>query len=344
MGQGRNSLGRAAVAAIVALNLGGCVGLGAERLSIDREDYVERLRESEKTQLLANIVAMRHGEAPLFLGVTSVISQYTRESSGRLDLTLSPPPDDNHGNVGGSVLLRETPTVTYTPMSGERFSRSLLTPLAPASLLAMMEAGWASEPLLRLTVRSINGVPNTSRASLFAVDPDPRFRQGVEAMGRLQRRGVVSLKLVQREKVYEGSVHLGEGLTPQDRADMALLRSVFGFRLDGQRTRLVFGARSGDPEEMAIVTRSMFEMLAELGEGIDLTGEGRFPSDALVRIHSGPKPPAQRHVAVRRQGRWYWIESSDLESQRMFLLAQVLISLSDDGGSSHGPMLTIPAG
>lgn len=343
MGRVLNNVGRVA-AVVMALSLGGCVGLGAERLSIDREDYVERLRDSEKTQLLANIVAMRHGEAPLFLGVTSVISQYTRESSGRVDLTLSPPSGDDHGNAGGSVLLRETPTVTYTPMTGERFSRSLLTPLAPASLLAMMEAGWASEPLLRLTVRSINGVPNTSRASLFAVDPDPRFRRGLEAMGRLQRRGVVSLKLVQRDKAFEGAVYLGPRLSAEDRADLDLLKSTFGFRLDGQKTRLVFGSRSGDPEEMAIITRSMFEMLAELGEGIDLTGEGRFPPDVLVHIHSGPTAPARSHVAVQRRGRWYWIEADDLESRRMFLLAQVLISLSDDGGSTHGPMLTIPAG
>ena len=128
---GRGWLATLSAGAMAAL-LAGCTGLGPARVGIDRTDYTERLRESEKEQLLANIVALRYGDAPMFLGVSSVISQYTRESSGELHAAIAPAVDNDAGSIGGAVVLRETPTVTYTPVTGERFSRHLLAPLREA--------------------------------------------------------------------------------------------------------------------------------------------------------------------------------------------------------------------
>ena len=74
-------------AVVLAATLAGCTSIGVQRVGIDRTDYTRQLRQSDKEQLLANIVALRHGDAPMFLEVSSVISQYSRESTGELRIS-----------------------------------------------------------------------------------------------------------------------------------------------------------------------------------------------------------------------------------------------------------------
>lgn len=331
-------------AVALALTSGGCIGLGGQRIGIDRADYTVRLRDSEKAELLSNIVALRFGDAPSFLSVASVISQYTRETSGRMHLTVSPPGDDSPGNADGSILFRETPTVTYTPMSGERFSRSLLSPIPPASLLGMIEAGWAADDLFRIAVLSINGVRAGARAPLFATPGDPNFPVVVGALRRLQASGALSIRLKQEDGVWASVARLSATLSDQDRADLETLSALLDLRPEGRDMRVVFAVEPVQKDELALTTRSMLEVLQEMGQGVDLTGTDLFDPADLIRVHSGPKAPDQVHVAAQQRGRWFWIEQDDTASIRAFLLVQILMSLNDDTGAARSPLVTIPAG
>lgn len=348
---------RAACAAALLTMIAGCASLGASRVGLDRSDYTQRLRQSEKEQLLTNIVALRYGDAPLFLSVTSVISQYTRESSGRLDLAISPASGDADGNVGGSVLLRETPTVTYTPVSGDRFSRHLLAPLPPASLLAMMEAGWASDLLFRLVTRSINGVRNSTRAPLFEHTPDSDFEPLIAALRRLQRSQAWSIRLRQQHESFSAVARLREGLSVQEKADMDFVVKALGLKgdnhdlHDGHELHIVFATYPKDGNELAIATRSMFEVLMELSQCVELEDADALPIalesstlPPLVRIRSGAVAPVGAHVAVQYRDRWFWIDADDEASKQMFLITQVMMSVADTGSGSGSPLVTIPAG
>src|SRR5262245_41472119 len=195
------SVGKLGLAGLGLTLLGACTTIGAQRMGVDRSDYANHLRNTNKDQLLLNIVALRYGDAPLFLEVTSVISQYSREGQLRGDLNIRPGPDPTDGSIGGSVVLRETPTITYTPLSGDRFARSILSPISPTALLAMIEAGWSADLLFGLAVRSMNGVSSGGRDEIFASEPNPEFDRAIEALGRLQRSG----KLVVHVEHGEGS-------------------------------------------------------------------------------------------------------------------------------------------
>lgn len=348
---------RVVLLAACLLALAGCASLGAQRMGLDRTDYGNRLREANKEQLLLNIVAMRYGDAPLFLDVSSVISQYSRETNVGVDVTLGPPPDSAEGNLGGNVFVRETPTVTYTPLSGDRFARSLLSPIPPASILSMMESGWAAELLFPLAVRSINGVRNGSRDPLFAESGDPDFPRVVAAMARLQRsRGLVLH--IERHEAENFHAHgtIGASLSEQDRADLDFL--VRALHLPGDRVgtfELVFAAAQSEPRQLAIRTRSMFEIFSEMAQGVDapMLGGGGTPMEPgadtdhvapLLRVRSGDSRPPDAHVAVRFQGHWFWIDGSDATSKRAFLIAQILLSLADTSGGATAPLVTIPTG
>lgn len=334
--------------AALTVGLAACTSLGPERVGIDRSDYAQRLRDSEKEQLLSNIVALRYGDAPLFLNVTSVISQYTRESSGRLDVAINPPPDDAGGGASGSVLLRETPTVTYTPLSGERFSRHLLAPMSPASVLSMMEAGWASDMLLRLSARSINGVSNDSRAPLFEHQADPDFEDVLAALRRLQRTEALSIRVRQQDNVFVALARVRPHLNEVETRDLDYIRQRLNLKSQDGTLRIAFGSYPTAQDELAIATRSMFEVLVELSRCVDLTDAEATPMPAcpasMMRIHSGSERPERSHVAVHYHDRWFWIDRDDTTSKQMFLLAQVLMSLTDTGSGQTAPMVTLPAG
>lgn len=345
--EGRGWLAGLSAGIMIAL-LAGCASLGPARVGIDRTDYTERLRESEKEQLLTNIVALRYGDAPMFLGVSSVISQYTRESTGELNVAIAPGAGNDAGSAGGAVVLRETPTVTYTPVTGDRFSRHLLAPLPPAAVLAMMEAGWSTDLLFPLVVRSINGVANQSRAPLFEQRANAEFMPVVAALRRLQASQAISLRVRQSEQTFSAVARLRPSLSPQEQADLAFVVKQLGMSGKGGELNVVFATYPHADNELAVATRSMFEVLMELSQCIEMDGTPVAPIPGgeapLVRIHSGAQQPSGAHVAIQYRGRWFWIDADDERSKHTFLITQVVLSMADTGDKDGAPLVTIPAG
>ena len=56
----------------------GCRPVGPSTVSHDRFDYSLAISESVKNQLLLNMVKIRYSDAPVFVDVSSVISQYAK--------------------------------------------------------------------------------------------------------------------------------------------------------------------------------------------------------------------------------------------------------------------------
>jgi hypothetical protein len=234
--------------------------------------------------------------------------------------------------------------VTYTPLTGDRFARSMLSPLPPAALLGMMEAGWAPEVLLRVAARSFNDVDNVSRAPLFAKPGDPDFEPVIAALGRLQRSGAVAFHVEKEGEGFVARTHQVLPQSQQDHDDLALLVDKLGLPGDGKtQFAIVSGGARGAADHLAIGTRSMFEIFSEMAQGVEVPGAP--PAEGtLIRVHSGASAPPDAHVAVRQRGRWFWIDGADEESKRVFLIAQVLLSLGDTSGGAVAPLVTIPTG
>jgi hypothetical protein len=141
----------------------GCAGVGPHTVARDRFDYTTAISDSWKSQMLVNMVKMRYGDAPTFLDVASVINQYSVESQVDLRLSWADPVTSaltNTQTAGGAARYIDRPTITYSPLSGERFARSLMTPIPPASILSLIQANYPVDLVLRLCVHSVNGIRN----------------------------------------------------------------------------------------------------------------------------------------------------------------------------------------
>ena len=185
-----------------ALAGAGCSSIGPGTVQRDRLDYISAIGESWKEQTLLNVVRIRYGDAPSFADVSSAISGYTFQgqvSTGAAissDLTATIP--SGLVTIGGNATYLDRPTITYTPLSGDKFARSLLRPLPPSEVFELIQAGYPADNVLLLTVRAINGIYNRSGIGARARLADPEFYPLLDALRRLQLSGAVSIRLVKR--------------------------------------------------------------------------------------------------------------------------------------------------
>ena len=86
--------------------------------------------------MLLNMVKLRYSEPPVFLDVAQVVASYTFEASGSIS---APDWQGSPSGAAGGISGRwaESPTITFNPMTGEKFIKSLMQPVPPVSLLSL---------------------------------------------------------------------------------------------------------------------------------------------------------------------------------------------------------------
>jgi hypothetical protein len=142
---------------------------------------------------------------------------------------------------------------------------------------------------------------------------------------------------------------------PSRRAVMeqvAEVKRILGIPAELDRVRITFATLAPEPEVVGIRTRSLFQILATLGAGIqiqqDHVATGRsVPVDwAQVppgfRVQSGTDRPDEVYVAVSYAGVWFWIDHGDLASKTTLAAVTILFNFLE-GGVRQAPVLTIPA-
>ena len=84
--------------------------------------------------------------------------------------------------------MNDSPTVTYTPMAGERFARSLMMPIPPSVILNLIQAGTPVDEIFRISVQSVNGIDNRRVGRLFVRRANPEFYPSCRTSSGFSRR------------------------------------------------------------------------------------------------------------------------------------------------------------
>ena len=128
--------------AVAIVLVAGCSSIGPHSIPRDRFDYATAIGDSWKRVMLLNIVKARYGDTPVFLEVSSVINQYSLEAEFQAGASWNALLPGDSQTLGGRGRYTDRPTVTYNPLTGAKFAKSLLAPIQPGALLSLIQAGW----------------------------------------------------------------------------------------------------------------------------------------------------------------------------------------------------------
>ncbi len=345
---------------LMTLQTVGCSGLGPHTVARDRFDYVSAISESWKRQTLLNLVKIRYADAPVFVEIASVINTYELQGQVHLGASWADAPFSDSQNLSASARYTDRPTITYTPLAGERFTRSLMTPIPVTGILFLLQAGYPADYIFRICVQTINGLNNSFGGRLTGRDMDPEFRELITLLRELQKQGGLGMRVKpQGEDLQEAMVMFFRPMTDEAFAKKVVrVKELLGLDPDHREIHVVYGSFSSNDQEIAILSRSMFQIQIDYASYIDVPQKhvdmgavmmSRRDSSPvakalppLVQVFSGGSEPDSAHVAVRYLGHWYWIERSNYESKSLFTFLMLLFSLTEEGGGQKGPIVTVP--
>ena len=337
----------------------GCKSIGPKTIARDRFDYSGALAESWKSQLLLNLVKMRYLDLPIYLDVGQIVSGYTLETEVSIFGQVSPQSmrGDTFGSAGAGAKYTDRPTITYSPLTGEKFVEGFLTPINPSKVFSVVQSGYPADFVLQLTVDSLNGLRNRPVSLGSKRQADPEFFRALALLREIQEAGALGLRVQEatNDRPAAALFFRGDRVEPETNAKIADARRLLNISESPAEFRLVRSPLRGGPGELGIETRSLIQVMAALASGVDIPPKHQerkltpplatpvSEEELLLRVHSGAAKPGGAFVAVAYEDEWFWIANDDWKSKRTFSSILFLFTLAETSGPQKLPTITIPA-
>lgn len=345
-------------AACLLTAFAGCAHLGPPSVTVDRFDYSTTIAESWKEQTLLNIVKLRYLDLPVFVDVSSIVAGYSLQTGVSVNGVLSSRSavQGDYGSFGGQGIYTDRPTITYVPLTGEKFLRGLVTPIDPRNIFFMIQSGYPADFVLGLTVESLNGVRNRWAAGTEARPADADFVEALHLIRELQAVGGIGMRVEgEEDRGPLAVVIIRRDDLPADVLEKAVrLRRLLRLAPDQQKFTLAYSPVRGTDQELAVNSRSMLQILQAFASYVEVPAEHleagvampafEGTADQVVgRIRSGRDKPAHAFTAVRYRDRWFWVDDSDWQAKRALAAVIFFFTLMEGTGSERLPLVTIPA-
>lgn len=349
-----------AILLISSMGLTSCASIGPGTLQRDRFNYLNAISESWKSQILLNLVKLRYADAPVFLDIASVINQYGIQGTVGVGGSWFQNPSSSSQNLSAQGIYTDKPTITYLPMGGEQFARSLMTPIPPAGILSLIQTGYPVDVVLRTAVHSINGINSRFGSATRAQPADPEFYQLADTLRKIQLKGDLGMRLEKSNDQTKTVFILRHHKDQTVNAESLKVSRMLGLDPDAEKISVVYGSIASGDKEIALLTRSILEILIDLASYIDVpessvkehrtyptppmeTFNGS-PVSPLIQIFSSTEPPDDSFTCVSYRDTWYWIDDKDYRSKGLFSFIMFIFTLTETGGRQGAPVVTLPAG
>ncbi len=194
--------------ACVILSCFGC-SLGPRSLMHSRLRYNDAVKTTSEQQLLLNIVRLRYIDTPSSLAISSIADQQEVVAGLGIVPFFTSAGAGDVGSYRNSILPQAQlsgttrPTLSYTPLDDEEFTRRLFSPISLEGAAYLSKTTWPISTVFRLYLENLNWVSNAETASgpTPAEPPDyATFLEGVQSLQRLRDRKLISLFTEEREE------------------------------------------------------------------------------------------------------------------------------------------------
>jgi len=341
---------------LVAVQLVGRAAIGPPTVDRDRFDYVTAISESWKRQTLLKLLKTRYLDAPVFMDVTSVINQYALESEITLNFSWQ---DINTQGLEGRGMYTDRPTITYSPLMGENYARSLLKPLPVSAILILAQADYPADVVFRICLSSINGLKNNRYRFVDEQMADPAFYEMLDLFRSVFDAGGIAMRSREINNKTKMVLIFRQAMDAAQQVHVDRLKNLLGLNSDVWEFPVVHGRFAVSDQEIAVLCRSMLQVMVAYSSFIEVpasdllelrvrkgwpeTGVGLVHHQPLLRVHHASSEPEDAFSAVPYRGHWFWIDDRDIHSKTMFNFLLALFSFTERGRSEpEAPVITVP--
>jgi hypothetical protein len=347
---------------LMLLFLTGCASTGPSTIARDRFDYITAISESWKRQMMLNLLKIRYTDAPVFMDVASVINSY--EVAGEISLRGQVADKFNNSLAGDQILSLgatgryvDRPTISYQPLSGDKFARSMMMPIPISAVLFLIQSGYPADLVMRVCMNSINGLDNSYGGPGNPREGNPKFHELVSEIRKSQSVGGMGMRL----KIAKDKQPVVMFLRPVNDEAMAAsnrrIRELLGLDGSANEYTVVIGDFPDNNLEVSMLSRSILQVMVDVASYVDIpaadAAEGRVyapqrtPEQArlfppLITIRTGSTAPGDAFVSIQYRNQWFWIEDRDRPSKQMLTFLMMLFSLTETSTVQAAPILTVP--
>jgi len=357
---GLYSAAQTILACCVCCLMAACTVVGPREISSGRLAYNEAISATDNQQMLMVLIHNRYGERGHLLTVASVTANVSVTTSAGVQAGFGNT-SNYRGNLvpfTGGVIYEENPTISYVPVSGERYLQQLTMPISITLLTQISRS--LTDPAMALTtlVSAVNGIYNPD-FYFSPDDEDKRFERFVDLVSKLtlahrlnwvqsaddeKQFSVVIDQSKEKHAVLTRELLALIGLNPGDYAGPRVVIPV---------SLSLNGAQTGT---MGVTTRSVWDLVEilsariavpALDENNGVVAPSPPPGRLGQKVHVSysETEPEHAYIAVEFREGWFYIDERDLLTKEYFKLLGSLWSLTMANASKHSaaaPLLTVP--
>lgn len=333
-----------------------------------RNAYNTAIQMTTNEQMLLNLVRLRYVDSPFFLDVNNITSQFTYKTAVKPTLNIPGFNQENPASVGGEFSWQNQPTIQYSPLEGRAFAGQLMQPIDLKIIQQLVYTGWGVDRIFRLTVQSLDDIPNAPLASAPTPSSINHFERFYEITSLLREMQLgMHLQLGVSYKSGHGVDSLADEMQisfPVNAENAEKLAGLFNSTHES-KNRYFIDLKLGFNKnaKIGILPRSLLGCMYYISLGIDVPEqdikEGKvvnshFYDDdrycwerslsTILQVKHSKTFPKNAYLAVQYRNYWFYIDDRDLESKKTFVLLQQLYNLLSIEPRQPPPLLSIPLG
>jgi hypothetical protein len=340
-----------------------CNSFGPDALRGTHPLYNDAIEGSMNEQFIQNVVRLHYRDPIFFLDIASVTASLSLNMSGGLDQAssqLNGGPNIMKYSLGGAYTT--SPTLSYVPLQGEGFVKSVLSPISIEAVLVLNSSGWSSQRVFGLCLERINGIENASSASgptpKFAPQHDLQFKRLLQLVEEVSNQQLIIPRINPETK----EIQLEIKTSPEFHEQIREIKDLLGLDQNLEIYRVNSDFLKSSPDTISIRTRSLMSIFFYLSHHVDAPQShkeaglvtvtrnkdgsefdwGSTAAGRVFHIRQSEDEPSMAFVAIPYRGRWFYLADNDLESKSTFMLLMQLFRLQAGAAKSTGPTLTIP--